>query len=81
MVFMSDGWGALLAEIVKIVLQPKSPGLPPVPGPTPPTPRTPTTLPQQPHVAVRSLKNNEYIDPDKEERELYERLKKKYEKS
>ena len=26
-------------------------------------------------------KNNEYIDPDKEEMELYERLKKKYEKS
>ena len=59
---MSDGWGALLAEIVKLVLQPKSPGLPPVPGPTPPTPRTPTTLPQQPHVAVRSLKNNESIE-------------------
>lgn len=26
-------------------------------------------------------KNNEYINPDREERELYERLKEKYEKS
>ena len=30
---------------------------------------------------IQNAKNNEYIDPDKEERELYERLKKKYEKS
>ena len=30
---------------------------------------------------MKKCKNNEYIDPDKEERELYERLKKKYEKS
>lgn len=30
---------------------------------------------------VFKMQNNEYIDPDKEERELYERLKKKYEKS
>ena len=59
---MSDGWGALLAEIVKIVLQPKSPGLPPVPGPTPPTPRSPVVLPKRLPVSVRLKKDNEFVE-------------------